>query len=232
MSIRQVVDMKELMIIVPSRGRPDNVSELIEHVKEYSEISDICFGFDNDDITKYQPEPEVNFHWLPRTRIGGTINSLAKIYAKQYKYVAFMGDDHRPKTYGWDSKLVEPLRSKDGFSYGNDLLQGANLPTAAVMSSSIINALGFIVPETLKHFYFDNFWMDMGNAIDSLYYFDDVIIEHMHPAANKASVDDTYNFAWSVLDQDREAYELYLKKQFKKDIKKVKKLHENIDNGS
>lgn len=224
--------MKELMIIVPSRGRPDNVSELIAHVKEYSEVSDICFGFDEDDDSEYEAVDGVTFHRLPRTRIGGTVNALARIYIKQYKYIAFLGDDHRPKTYGWDSKLIEPLKSKAGFSYGNDLLQGKNLPTAAVMSSSIVETLGFMVPPVLKHFYFDNFWMDMGNKIKSLHYFDDVIIEHVHPAANKSDVDETYTQAWSVLDEDREAYDLYLKGQFKQDVKKVKKLHENIDNGS
>lgn len=224
--------MKELMIIVPSRGRPGNVAELISYVREYSEISDICFGFDEDDESEYTPVDGVNFHRLPRTRIGGTVNALARIYARQYKYLAFLGDDHRPKTHGWDSKLIEPIALKPGFSYGNDLLQGKNLPTAAVMSSSIINSLGFMVPPVLKHFYFDNFWMDMGNEIGSLHYFDDVIIEHHHPAANKSSVDETYSQAWSVLDEDREAYSLYLMGQFKQDAEKVKRLHEDINNGS
>lgn len=224
--------MKELIIIVPSRGRPDNVSELIEHVKEYSEISDICFGFDYDDNSRYEPVAGVKFHRLPRTRIGRTTNSLATMYAQRYKYVAFMGDDHRPKTHGWDRILTEPLNIKPGFSYGNDLLQGKNLPTAAVMSSSIVNTLGFMVPRTLKHFYFDNFWMDMGNALDSLNYFDDVIIEHIHPVAKKSEVDTTYTEAWSVLDQDIEAYKIYLAEQFSQDIEKVKKLYENPDNWS
>lgn len=224
--------MKELMIIVPSRYRSDNVAELSSYVKEYSEISDLCFGFDNDDDTEYEPIPKVKFHRLPRMRIGGTLNSLARMYAKQYKYIAFMGDDHRPKTHGWDSKLVEPLRLKDGFSYGNDLLQGQALPTAIAMSSSIINTLGYMVPTNLKHFYFDNFWMDLGNATESLNYFDDVIIEHIHPMANKSDVDATYTSAWSVLSEDEIEYKKYLKKEFKKDIKKVLKLHENTDNRS
>lgn len=224
--------MKELMIIVPSRGRPENVADLIKHVQEYSEISDICFGFDYDDDTHYEPVPGVKFHRLPRTRIGRTTNSLATMYANQYKYLAFMGDDHRPKTYGWDTKLVEPLKDKPGLSYGNDLLQGSNLATAVVMSSSIVSTLGFMVPKTLKHFYFDNFWMDIGRELGSLNYFDDVIIEHLHPLAKKSEVDNTYNEAWSVLDQDIEAYKVYLEEQFAQDLEKVKKLHENTDNRS
>lgn len=224
--------MKEVMIIVPSRNRPENVSEVINHVKEYSEISDLCFGFDNDDVHDYEPVSKVKTHRLPRTRIGGTLNTLARMYAKQYKCIAFMGDDHRPKTQGWDRLLAEPLQRKDGFSYANDLLQGKNLPTAIVMSSSIINSLGYMVPTTLKHFYFDNFWMDLGNKTKSLNYFDDVVIEHLHPLAEKSSVDETYNSAWSLFDEDTLAYNSYMKKQFKKDVKKVLEIHENIDNGS
>jgi len=223
--------MKKLAVIVPSRNRPQNVVDLSNHILEYSDSSNLIFGFDDDDQTNYEPIPGTMFHRLPRTRIGGTINTLAIMYAKHYEYICFMGDDHRPKTKSWDTKLIEPLLNKPGFSYGNDLLQGKNLPTAIVMSSSIINALGYMVPPTLKHFYFDNFWMDLGNAINSLHYFDDVIIEHIHPLAQKSEVDNTYSEAWSVLGEDQEQYEIYKNTKFVDDINKVKLLYENANNG-
>ena len=222
--------MKDIAIIVPSRNRPHNVIDLSNHFFEYSTKSDLIFAFDDDDITNYQSINGVSFQRLPRMRIGGTLNALAFMYAKHYKYICFMGDDHRPKTHSWDERLIEPLQDKPGFSYGNDLLQGKNLPTAIVMSSSIINTLGYMVPPKLKHFYFDNFWMDMGNATNSLHYFDDVIIEHIHPLAQKSEVDDTYSDAWSVLEHDQNQYEIYKNTLFAEDLEKVKSLYEDINN--
>ena len=141
-----------------------------------------------------------------------------------YKYLSFMGDDHRPRTKGWDVFLTDPLKNKIGVSYGNDLLQGKNIPTAVVLSSEIVRELGFMVPPVLRHFFFDNYWKDLGTGIDRLHYMDDVIIEHMHPLNNKSSGDETYGYAWSQLDHDTPVYDEYRVMQLKQDIEKIKSI--------
>lgn len=133
-----------------------------------------------------------------------------------------MGDDHRPRSFGWDSRLAEPLKDSMGLSFGNDLLQGKKLATAVLMTSNIVKELGFFAPPILKHFYLDNFWMDLGNGLNNLNYFDDVIIEHMHPINQKSDVDSTYSHSWSVLDEDTKNYEIYKDTQFQSDLTKLK----------
>jgi len=79
----------------------------------------------------------------PRAMMNGTLNLIANKYADKYEYIAFMGDDHRPRTIGWDQKLVDSIADiNNGIAYGNDLFQGINLPTAVLLKSSIVKTLG------------------------------------------------------------------------------------------
>jgi hypothetical protein len=214
-------NMSDMIVIIPSRNRPESVSEITKHLLEQSIDIDICFGLDDDDVSEYDYFPGVIYERNPRVLMNGTNNILANKYAEKYKFVCFLGDDVRPRTFGWDKILSEPLIDRPGISYANDLIQKEFLPTHVVMSSEIIKALGFMAPPVLKHLYMDNFWLDLGNSINSIYYFENVILEHMHPLLEKSSVDKVYLDSWGLVDHDRTAYENYKKTDFLKDVEKV-----------
>lgn len=106
-------------------------------------------------------------------------------------HVGFMGDDHRVRTRGWDQALTDaagPL----GIAYGDDLLQGVELPTAVVMGADIVRTLGQMVPPTLQHLFVDDYWKALGLGCGRLRYVPEVVIEHMHPSAGKAEMDASY----------------------------------------
>jgi hypothetical protein len=124
-----------------------------------------------------------------------------------------MGDDHMPRTVGWDAAYLEALRELGtGLVYGNDLLQGSSLPTQVAMTTDIVRALGYMAPPDLTHLYVDNFWRDLGRSAGCLRYLPDVIVEHRHPAAGKAQWDAGYarvnNSA--MYEHDATAYEQYI----------------------
>jgi hypothetical protein len=89
------------------------------------------------------------------------------------------------------------------------------------MSSEIIKALGFMAPPVLKHLYMDNFWLDLGKGINSIHYFEDVVLEHLHPLLEKSPVDKVYLDSWGLVDHDKNAYENYKKIDFLKDLERV-----------
>jgi len=123
-----------------------------------------------------------------------TLNKYAVEYARRYRYIGFMGDDHRPRTERWDAQVIRTLaKMRVGMVYGDDLLQGAALPTAVFMAGNIINVLGWMAPPGLIHLYLDNFWLTFGNAMDDgIRYLPNIVIEHMHPIAGKAPSDAGY----------------------------------------
>jgi hypothetical protein len=90
-----------------------------------------------------------------------------------------MGDDHFPRTHGWDQAYLDALRELGtGIVYGNDLLQGHRLPTQCAMTADIVRRWGYMALPTLRHMYVDNFWRDLGNAADCLRYLPEVVVEH------------------------------------------------------
>jgi hypothetical protein len=144
----------------------------------------------------------------------------------QWDHIGFIGDDHRFRTPGWDLKFETVLnRNQGGFAYGNDLFwKHGEIPTQIVMSASLIRALGWMGLPSCKHLYIDNVWRVLGEATDSLFYFEDVVIEHLHPAAGKAQWDDQYRRLNSEerYAADRQAFNTWLAGEAPKDITRVR----------
>lgn len=214
---------KRTLLIVPTRKRPKACEELLAEFNTTSADADILFGIDDDDKSVYSPQVLDRASINPRLRMGGTLNLLATKHADEYEFLAFMGDDHRPRTNGWDRILADAIGDRPGVSYGNDLLQGANLPTAVLLSSEIVRRIGYMVPPSLIHMYMDNFWKEFGEQIGNLVYKEDVVIEHLHYLAGKAINDLQYQEVNSsaVYEKDRIAYEDYKKTQMPTDISLV-----------
>ncbi len=212
--------MSRLLLIVPSRKRPQSCDELLTAFEETAEDADILFGIDDDDKSEYSSRVLEKASINPRLRMGGTLNLLATQNADKYEFLSFMGDDHRPRTQGWDKILSDAIGERPGVAYGDDLLQGANLPTAVTMSAEIVRRIGYMVPPVLVHMYMDNFWRDFGVKIGNLQYRADVVIEHMHYLAGKAINDLQYQEvnASHVYEKDRIAYEDYEKTQMQTDV--------------
>jgi hypothetical protein len=152
--------------------------------------------------------------------------------------VGFMGDDHRPRTQGWDLEYIRALtalsgRSRDrskpgvGMVYGDDLLQGEDLPTQIAMTTNIPTILGRMVPDQLSHLYTDTYWLELGKKLNKITYLPEVIVEHMHPGAGKAHVDVGYAYSGSAsLDlSDRSIFEGIIEPLvIPEDVKKIKRL--------
>jgi hypothetical protein len=215
--------MAKTLLIVPTRHRPDSCDALLGQFRETSQDCDILFGIDEDDYSPYSDEVMALASINPRLRMCGTLNLLATKHANDYEYLAFMGDDHRPMTKGWDVELANEIGDRDGVAYGNDLLQRANLPTAVMMSASIVRAIGYMAPPELIHMYMDNFWKMLGTDLNHLRYRDDVIIEHLHPIAGKANVDAGYTEVNSpeVYSKDLVAFEQYIRTRYPEDLQKI-----------
>ena len=111
--------------------------------------------------------------------------------------------------------------------YGNDLLQGENLPTQVAMTSDIVRALGYMCPPTLTHLFVDNFWLSLGRTADCIRYLPDVVVEHMHPAAGKAEWTPGHMRVntHAMKNRDEDAFRDYVEAGlFEADVAKVKAL--------
>lgn len=202
--------MADLLVIVPTRGRPESLVEIVEcwNATDAWAAADLMFVVDADDprLPVYQavfdgaklpPREErgpvrlaTADKWRP---LVPKLNLAANMYCKYYYATAFMGDDHRPRTRGWAQTMLAALREMGtGVVYGDDLLQGKRLCTAWAMTSDIVQALGRMVPAPVEHMFCDNSVMVLAQTAGCLRYLPDVVIEHCHPLAGKAEWDPGY----------------------------------------
>ena len=216
--------MTKVLLIVPTRGRPDQSIDFYnQFIKTTSPNTTLCFGLDDDDV-EYPRIDGVVYEVNPRAMMNGTLNLIANKYANDYDYIAFLGDDHRPRTQDWDMALVNSIKDvKYGIAYGDDLLQGANLPTAVLLDAEIVRKLGFMAPPAMKHLYLDNFWKETGERLGTLRYSGDVIVEHMHYLNGKAVEDAGYQEVNStgIAFHDFVAFNKYKADEFDKDLAKL-----------
>lgn len=221
------MEKKDLVVLVPTRGRPQNAARLSEGWSSVGTLNaDLVFVTDWDDpeLEAYRTlMDEGVVHSLvtfgpdltgadASSGMVRPLNRAAEIYREAYRYVGFMGDDHMPRTSGWEYRVIEALDSGEPrVVYGDDLFQGRRLATAAFMHTRMVKAMGWMAPPVLAHLYVDNFWMELGEILSGLVHLDDVIIEHLHPAAGKAAMDNRYAAvnAPAVDSADRTAWQTF-----------------------
>lgn len=197
--------MPDLVVIVPTRGRPEAAVEL-RAVFEATTTADtqLCFVIDKrdvDGIYDYPFEHNAATVWQESTTMVEALNlcaldlidprqPLGGVLGNPFA-VGFMGDDHRPRTRGWDERYLEKLRELGtGMVFGDDLIQHGNLPTQIAMTSDIVRALGWMAPPDLIHMYVDNWWLQLGMRTGCIRYLPDVVVEHVHPVTGKVEWDE------------------------------------------
>lgn len=225
-------------VLIPSRGRPENITRFMRAVENTGANVDVYVGVDSDD-------PKINEYWHVQTqhiglyineseqrqRFGPTLNRLVgfmlsdTLADENYQYIMWCGDDHVPRSAGWDKAYASKLDELQlGIVYGNDLVMGENIATQLCMTRNIPIALGYAVPEGFTHLYIDNYFMELGRSVGKLVYMPEVVIQHMHPCAGTAQEDLTYREANSPENwtNDRIRFEKYLADELAGDTERLK----------
>lgn len=228
--------MRDLLIITPSRGRPQRLREMLDAVFATAEAdTDVAVAIDDDEPADYSPAWQVKHNrviWFTghRNTLSRWTNRLAldPDIGGKYRALASLGDDHIPRTPGWDRLLLEAIdrMGGTGIAYGDDTIMGERLPTAPVISGDIVKALGWMMLPACSHMCVDLAWKDIGLGADCLAYRPDVTIEHMHWGVSKSALDATYAEAEARHQEDRDAYAKWQAERMAADVAKVRALRE------
>lgn len=216
-----------IWVLCPSRGRPDKATECYQSFLDTRGLMDSQMSFivDKDDPTFVQYE---HLPMLAYDHEGGgmgpPLNAGAVDVAPKCDIVGFVGDDNRFRSSGWDTYITAALKSiGGGIAFGDDLAQRQNLATQVFISSSVVQALGWMALPSAKHLYLDNTWMTLGEAMKRLVYVPSAVIEHMHPFFGKAEMDEGYERvnAPDIYAHDRLAYEAWVQGPMRRDVEKA-----------
>jgi hypothetical protein len=208
--------MESIALIVPTRSRVDRFGDLKWSWKlTTGGKSRIIPIVDHDQIDDYGPvTADIDLVLSRENMIQSSVEKInlgASVTAHKYPIIGFISDDFIFRTREWEDKVIEWQTANKGICYCNDLLQGENLPTAVFMHSSLINALGYMGLPTLKHYYVDNYWLDLGTKLKRLKYFHDIIIEHQHWSNKKTIKDQLYSITENYMDQDKRTWDEFVR---------------------
>jgi len=217
--------LKTNLTIIPTRNRPHNAIRAFEQLHKVSDESDFLIVINEDQVDLY---PEID--GVMREVVPADFWDIAKVnhvvpkYWDSYSTITGIDDDCMVTTEGWDSLLSAPIKDRGyGVAYGNDTMQGENLPTKVMISSNIVKALGFWAPPVIKHLFADNFWKALGTELGALDYFPEVMMEHWHHLNGKAPHDDLYReiYAAGEMESALSAFNGYMRDSFASDIGRV-----------
>lgn len=220
-----------ILTLCPTRGRPAQAAEVHRSFLATIQGADtgLLFVVDEDDPSKFSYlEMDLPVMEVEGGSMAAALNQAA-MFASQTQMatiLGFIGDDHRFRSKGWDQVIEQHLTEFPGFAYGDDKLQGANLPTHVFVNETIIRALGWFALPGCRHLYLDNTWKELGEAADCLTYFPGITVEHMHPAAGKAKWDANYERVNSqaVYAADGAVFEAWRSSdQFQRDVDAVRR---------
>jgi hypothetical protein len=221
-----------VVVVVPSRGRPAAARKTLAAIRDTAALvsTAVIIAVDADDpkLEAYLAfgrqewletglySVECSVIVLQPDETGSLVqatNTIAKRIVDEDPgaIVGNLGDDHRPRTSGWDARIAAALE-QPGVAYGDDLIHGERLPSAPFVSGSIVAALGWYFLPQLEHMYVDDAWRELAAAAGVLRYLPDVVIEHMHPDVGKGDWDDLYRRvnADEAVARDRGMFEAWL----------------------
>lgn len=223
----------KILIICPTRENGDSIEKFYTAFKNNSSICDLVFSLDYDDQFNYPRFNEDNVFYEVgyRNNIVSAINTVAYKYSqnKEYEFIGMLNDDHIIKTKDWDKTIYEKIKGIDfAIAYPNDLdesiykdehtnIAGARnlFASSVIMDSSIVRILGYFANPVFEHAYVDRIWIDMGRKMNTLYYFDDVIVAHERHFKKHA-----INYING--NKDGQLYYSYIKNYLDNDILKLK----------
>jgi hypothetical protein len=199
-----------LIVIVPTRSRPEQCKRLIKSFESTTDNAQLLFVIDGDD-----PEYD-GFDWQghgcaevnPRASLVQKLNHTAKNVLDSYDEFMWQGDDHEFITPHWDTKLTEYRKEfGSGWLYPNNGRR-SDVPESWSTSKDVIEALGWYANPVMAHYYIDNSIAELGKRVGIIKWMPDVKITHHHYSVDKTTVyDELYKSTEQLFgDHDLKAY--------------------------
>jgi len=226
----------DLLVIVPTRGRPQNLARLLDAVHgTATAVTHVHAAVDDDDpeleryreiLVSHQGPGDMRSIG-PRDGLIGWTNKIALERASEYKALASFGDDHLPRTKGWDTALLRAIEDMGGtgIAYPWDGMR-EDVPEAPVVSADIVQALGWLLNPACQHYYGDDTLGALGRGAGCLRHLRAVHVEHIHPGMGTAPGDQTYKDSSARIAADKAAYQQWRQHQMATDVATVRALRE------
>lgn len=195
-----------ISLLLPTRARPALVKRLFSSIVETAcdlDQVEVVLYVDEDD-TSSQDLDSTDFHVGrivgPALSMGG-YNSACLAKARG-DILILANDDMVIRTLGWDNrirKMDAAFEDRIYLGYPNDLFKKSRFCTFPIMSRRTCELLLDPYPAVYRRAFIDVHLFDIfkrlqHSGFDRICYCEDVVFEHLHYRAGKASYDETYGY--------------------------------------
>jgi hypothetical protein len=190
-------DKTKISLLVPTRGRPENVERLIKSLQETSAVMpEVVLYVDLDDekmIDWQRPAGvDVKFVTGPRITLSECWNKCLEVATGDILMHA--GDDIVFKTKGWDDMVRRAFAAYSDrilFVHGDDGYWGNRFGTHGFIHRKWVETVGYFVPPYFSSDFNDTWLNEVANAIGRRLYLP-FVTEHMHFLFGKGEKDQTH----------------------------------------
>lgn len=172
------------MILIPTRGRPENIKRFGEAYRATKAILPVTLLLDADDpaLTDYTTfAGELGWECYIGEESAGIVVLINEYFQKNstLAWYGVLSDDVVPRTDNWDIMLRD--RCLEGvIAWPDDKHAGALLATHAFLRGDLVRYLNFISYPKFYHGYVDLLWTLAAYMINSgAGYCKDVVVEHI-----------------------------------------------------
>lgn len=162
------------MIIMPSRGKPNNVAKFINCYLDTKAKATMLIRIDNDDpaIGAYKNimrPPNIKLLIGKPKRCVAICNELITAFPDSPNYT-MMGDDCEPSPDHWDEALAEAAGfNKLSFGNGSYTGNGTCVPCHPCIGGDIVRHLGYMYHPSFIHDMADIVWTTWGKMFPDRY---------------------------------------------------------------
>ena len=189
-----------LLVICPSRSRPERISEMIRSFEETrSAGTELVIYLADDDpcLDDYVITGDHKVLIGRRRTIVEVFNYCSVELFPNIPYYADANDDHIYQTPNWDSRLISEIELMGGYGLAcpNDKLtewEKFKHPSAAVVDGNVVRILGRYFHKNLSHLGADTYLGLLFQGLGRLKRCEDVVVEHRHHLVNPDLMDETY----------------------------------------
>jgi len=183
----------DLLIMVPTRGRRANCERLLESFQATATCADLLFILDPDDGAYDGMDwgGAATVVLDPRDYLVGKLNKTAAAVAGSYRVLYWVGDDNVFVTPGFDRLMLDCLEDMggSGWVYPDDKRR-QDVPEHWMVSSDVVQALGWFANPALGHYYIDNTTAELGKRAGLIRFCPEAVVEHLHYSVAPQTVRD------------------------------------------
>lgn len=182
--------------LLPSLDRPHLLKEFIKSYKETDSSTDVWVLVDKED-PKHDEYLKIDYpknitlvHTQSRT-MGDKVREVWD-QIKDFDWVGILNDDHRPRTKGWDNKILSQINGHNVVATNDGWVAPNRICGAICFSGGFLRALGYMFLPNQQHLFSDDVWAYLCQRSQAATLLMDVLVEHEHAYKNPKLIDKTF----------------------------------------